>query len=273
MMQKNEEDLLGPWIQYHSELFGAENLYVYDNGSTSPIISEILADAQAKGVNVYLEYSQKSDFEGKGDILADKIQQLDKLKSYDFFFPLDCDEFVGVMGDDRKPSFRKQDIFEELEELKGSKRVLFISMGFDNHPEKHGFFRLSTDVKKTFFAANSCKSLDIGYHDGKSVHSNDRRHTRFVYAHYHSKPFEIVQRHTKEKLAGRIENFSEDSLKKYKEARGKGHHLVRFLLYPDAQAYHDSFKTELYTELKSFTKAMKAYGIPLPFQEKNSVEV
>ena len=79
MMQKNEEDLLGPWIQYHSELFGAENLYVYDNGSTSPIISEILADAQAKGVNVYLEYSKKSDFEGKGDILADKIQQLARI--------------------------------------------------------------------------------------------------------------------------------------------------------------------------------------------------
>ncbi|PHQ64559.1 MAG: hypothetical protein COC10_00275 [Sphingobium sp.] len=273
MMQKNEEDLLGPWLRYHSELFGAENLYVYDNGSSSPVIAEILAEAAANGVNVYLEHSEKADFENKGNIVADKIKQLDLLEEYDFFFPLDCDEFVGVLGDDGTASFRKQDIFDELEGVLGSKRVLFIDRGFDNHPERPGYFRLSTDVKKTFFAAHSCKSLDIGFHDGKSLHSEDRRHTRFVYAHYHSKPFEIVQRHTKEKLAGRMKDFSEESLKKYKEDRGKGHHLVRFLLYPDAQAYYGSFKNELYSELVSFTETMRSYGISLPFQEKNPVDV
>jgi len=112
-MQKNEDDLLVPWIQYHSELFGAENLYIYDNGSTSPAITQILSDAKLKGVNVYFEYSQKENFEGKGDILAEKIKQLDQLDIYDFFFPLDCDEFVGVMKGEDAPSFERSDIFSE----------------------------------------------------------------------------------------------------------------------------------------------------------------
>jgi hypothetical protein len=31
MMQKNEDELLRPWLAYHSYLFSPENLYVFDN--------------------------------------------------------------------------------------------------------------------------------------------------------------------------------------------------------------------------------------------------
>ena len=36
MMQKDEVHLLEPWLAYHGYLFGFENLYVLDNGSTRP---------------------------------------------------------------------------------------------------------------------------------------------------------------------------------------------------------------------------------------------
>ena len=49
MMQKNEDDLLEPWIKYHSNMFGAENLFIYDNGSTSPLVAEVLEKAAVDG--------------------------------------------------------------------------------------------------------------------------------------------------------------------------------------------------------------------------------
>ena len=135
-----------------------------------------------------------------------------------------------------------------------------------------GFFRHTTQVRKTFFGAKSCKSLDIGYHDGKSIHSNDRRQTNIVYAHYHAKPFEIIQAHAKEKLLGRIDDFSEEALVRYRENRGAGHHLVRILLYPDSEAYNESFKDEKYEELSSFIDVMCKYGIRLPFSDFAQVD-
>jgi hypothetical protein len=265
MMQKNEDDLLEPWIKYHSNMFGAENLFIYDNGSTSPLVAEVLEKAAVDGVKVYFEFSEKAHFEAKGDIIADKIKELDRYDLYDFFLPLDCDEFVGVMLPDEQPSFEQSHVLAELERLQGTQRVCFIGQGLDNHPERPGYFRLTTDVKKTFFAAHTCKSLDIGFHDGKSVHSRDKRPSNLIYAHYHAKPFDIVRKHAKEKLAGRLSDFSPESLKEYRERRGKGHHLVRILLYPDAASYSASFKDEMYHELTSFIGALRRWDISLPF--------
>ncbi|MCB1434952.1 MAG: hypothetical protein KDK75_21180, partial [Alphaproteobacteria bacterium] len=53
MMQKNEELLLPVWIAYFSHLFGPENLYVFDNGSTLPAVIDQLKHAEVKGVNVF----------------------------------------------------------------------------------------------------------------------------------------------------------------------------------------------------------------------------
>ena len=52
MMQKDEALLLRPWLLYHGLLFGFENLYVYDNGSTSDAVLAILREFAAVGVHV-----------------------------------------------------------------------------------------------------------------------------------------------------------------------------------------------------------------------------
>ena len=95
MMQKNERILLEPWILYHGDLFGFENLFIFDNGSTDEIVITVLQKYEKRGVNINRAYNSKSDFEGKGNLIADKIRSLDQCNYYDFFFPLDCDEFIA----------------------------------------------------------------------------------------------------------------------------------------------------------------------------------
>lgn len=267
MMQKNEAQLLAPWIQYYSRLFGAENLYIYDNGSTMSDVLHLLDQAEEAGLNVNRAHSEKSDFENKGEIIARRIKELDEKDDYDFFFPLDCDEFIGVEREGEGPSFRKSDILEELAQHKDAKRVLFIGKGYDNHPAMTGMFRPTTEVRKTFFSKQTCESLDIGFHDGKSKHGGGKRATNFVYAHYHWKPFEYAQRHTREKLGGRVPNFDRDTLIAHRDKRGAGHHLVKVLLHPDAASYYAAFKPEKYLHLTSFIDAMDEYGIPTPYSD------
>ena len=63
MMQKNEDELLGKWIAYHSYLVGHQNLFIYDNGSTSERTLEALSEAKAAGINVITEFASKQDYE------------------------------------------------------------------------------------------------------------------------------------------------------------------------------------------------------------------
>ena len=67
MMQKNETELLEPWILYHGALFGHENLYIYDNGSDDPKTVELIHRLALKyPVNFDFSFAKKSDFESKG---------------------------------------------------------------------------------------------------------------------------------------------------------------------------------------------------------------
>ena len=63
MMQKNEADLLRPWVAYHAYLFGAENLYIFDNGSDDPDVIQQLEYVEGQGVTV--DRSHPKEYERK----------------------------------------------------------------------------------------------------------------------------------------------------------------------------------------------------------------
>lgn len=48
------------------------------------------------GISVHQSFEKKSFFYRKGDVLGNYIKFLDNTDEYDFFIPLDCDEYIAV---------------------------------------------------------------------------------------------------------------------------------------------------------------------------------
>ena len=62
MMQKDESELLDYWLSYHGEIFGFENLYVFDNGSTDSNLQCVLEKYAGLGINFYLDFAGRKAY-------------------------------------------------------------------------------------------------------------------------------------------------------------------------------------------------------------------
>lgn len=262
MMQKNEREILAPWLAYHADLFGAENIFVYDNGSTCGITKEILKRYADQGVNV--DYSRKTfrDFSCKGEILSEKIQQLDQTGGYDFYFPLDCDEFVAVQADDGSINIDRESIDCFLLTIQGDQRVLMIGAALDNNPIHEDSYRLHSEQRKCFFAVNACRSLDIGFHAGRAKNSQEFLKTKIAYFHIHHKPFKAYRYFSYQKLVGRLTDLSKESLHAYWERRAPGFHLVPALLMSEEE-YDQQFSREPSFYFPKFREKLASLAAPL----------
>ncbi len=242
MMQKNERDLIHPWIVYHAELFGLTNLFVYDNGSTDSETLKILKKYEKFGLNVFYDKSEKRHFENKGEIMSSKIRELDVEGVYDFFLPLDCDEFVGCCIDQRI----KIDIAEiekALHPYQESPEVLTILRAYDNSPVHPDYYLPKDAQRKCFFARNTCASLDIGFHHGKSRLSDKEKKTPIVYFHFHHKSYEAFKKSAYEKLSSRVADFSREALLTHLKERRSGFHLIPGVLKQEEE-YNARFELE-----------------------------
>lgn len=224
MMQKNEDELVDKWADFHGALFGYENLYIFDNGSTSKICINKLKNLETLGCNINREYGTTKDFEAKGDVIGSKIEELETVGGYDFYFPLDCDEFLGVIGYNGKVSFNIEDIEAELSKYTESKEVLLNKGQYLNSPVSKEYFRF-VETRKCFFYKGNFKSLDIGFHWGKNKHDDTEVRSNIIQVHFHQKPFDEIKKYALQKLSHRTDVTNLDKLKTYK---GAGHHLVRY---------------------------------------------
>ncbi|WP_426959665.1 glycosyltransferase family 2 protein [Muricoccus radiodurans] len=269
LMQKNEADLLPIWVGYYGEQFGRENLFIHDNGSDDPQVLAFLDRIEAEGVFVERRFDTPEDFANKGGILAAKIRQLDAEAPRDFYFPLDCDEFLGVRDEKGNVSFEMADIEAELRPHLDCPDVLTLAGGYDNHPGEPGRYVYKGGRKKCFFARDACVDLDLGFHRGRSKTGQIYVPTRLVNAHFHFKPFDTLRAHARQKLVGRVPDFREETLRAHKEARGKGMHLVDHLLYPDEAAYVAAFTARFrpgsFVPLPGLERKMAALDLPVPF--------
>jgi len=264
MMEKNENLLLTSWIHYHGALFGYENLYIFDNGSDNPSVLYDLKRLEAQhGINVDYSKNKNSDFEAKGDLVVATIRKLEESSNYDFFLPLDGDEFVCVEKSG-EVCFGKNEIIEELQKYRASPDALKIQGCFYNFYGKPDFYYY-LDNPKTFFANGAAGHLDIGYHDGKSRLSSNTTETAIKLVHLHNKPFEVIKEHARQKLSSRVKSMQPDDLNAY---HGPGQHLVRYFFWTEEE-YRDSFPQEIALPMPGFAERMKNLEIliPLPMQE------
>jgi hypothetical protein len=260
MMEKNENLLLTNWIHYHGTLFGYENLYIFDNGSDNIEVKQDLARlAPQYGFNVDYSRSTKADFEAKGDLVVQKIRELENSSGYDFFVPLDCDEFVCVnKGED--VSFLKEDVIAELEKYRSSADALKIKGCYYNCYGRKDYYYYY-DVPKTFFAAGAAGHLDVGYHDGTSRLSSNSSDTAIKLMHLHNKPFRTVKAHAELKLKGRVRSMEPADLKAY---RGPGQHLIRYFFMTEEE-YMGSFPRDTALHIPNFALTLDRLGAALPF--------
>ena len=265
MMQKDEGDLIYPWALFHGTLFGFHNLVIIDNGSTEPVLSR-LRRLEALGTRVIYDYQEQSHFVSKGDIIASIIQEYDATDPADFYFPLDCDEFIGVEQDDGEMSFQASDIFAELAKYRGSKNALVVKTYLDNHPQTPGMFKKTGGQRKSFFSTKTCVSLDRGFNNPKVVDHGGRQDTRLVYVHYHNKPHYLLQEHARRRLEPFLSDFSTKSLQTYISEKKTGYHSAQHLL-TSARDYITRIDDKRYAPLPGFIEFFANLGVRLPFSD------
>lgn len=267
MMQKNERVLLDKWIKYHREIVGIENITIFDNGSTNDETISILKKYEEVGLKVIWDYSTNKDFESKGTILGEEILALQESTDFDFYFPLDCDEFLAVELENNKISCEKEDIYKELKKYVGTKDILMIKKQMFNSPISDEWFWPRPD-RKCFFYKNNFLSMDVGFHWAKNIHSTTELKTNIVQFHFHNKPYTVAQDHAKAKLMSRVDDFSTATLRNYK---GAGVHLVDYFLFSESEIVNnllnkryrpcDALKnkfTELYIEWPYYDEILES---------------
>jgi hypothetical protein len=229
MMQKDETILFDPWVLYHADLLGHGNLFIFDNGSTSASVIQSLQRARLNGANVFSEYSSRRDYRERGPLLANFIQELDHSSPFDFYFLLDCDEFLACQTDSGT-SCKRRDIEMALQPHVGSRDVLRIQHKFWHNPCRMHLYSVTHSSPKCFFAQGACGSLDHGYHHGKSRLGSGEVATKIVYFEFHYKPYSLHRVSSRQHLSSVLTDFSRRSLRAYQRKQDFSHHCAADLL-------------------------------------------
>ena len=257
MMQRDEVDLLRPWVMYHAALFGIENLFVFDNGSTAASVTMDLVEFARNGANVDWKHASPDDFHSKGDILGSLILSL--AGRYDFFLPLDCDEFFVVRTGAKKIACDPATIHADLAQFAGESRALQLKAAFYNVLNTPNAF-WCWPHQKTFFSGNSFRSLDHGYHEGRTK-AGGTLETDFAHIHYHHKPYALMVEHAKNKLRPYVAVEDRSALEDYV---GMNYHCKTVLLQ-GAEAYNSQFTMPSDIRIPEFAEYLRALGAPVPY--------
>jgi hypothetical protein len=260
LMQRNEGLLLKAWAEYHASLLGHTNLFVFDNGSTDESTLQILTELETKGIHVITQYSTPNDFERKGDIIMDKISQLQQ-EGYSFMHPLDCDEFLGVIDDTNTVIFTREALEGCLQLLLHQDGYFGVNGTFFNASGGVGQFQFSSKDKKVFFGRSRIRLLDLGFHHG-GVHGSDAPpiKTNIIHMHLHNRAYHMRKIMAAQKLRFRVKNFSPDNMKAYRD--GAGAHL-RTAFFQDESGMLNTGTIDL----PNFKEYMMIHNIPFPFHQ------
>jgi hypothetical protein len=238
MMARDEDTRLEAWILYHARLVGFDNLYIFDNGSVSARVKDLLWKYERKGANVDYHHTGRSDFERKGEVLASLFQRLEKTRPGSLFIPLDCDEFLVLGTANGGITLDPSVILEYLSSLSQEKRILVARDAHANVLGQPGTFFPAYRHHKIFFASGSCQSMDKGFHATVERAELPELETRILYLHFHYRLFDDMVRQSQWKLESQVDIGDPTKLSTYK---GPGEHVLRYLSMTENN-YANGFK-------------------------------
>ena len=257
MMQKDETQLLEPWLKYYGYIFGFENLEIIDNGSSDAHVLSILKKYERVGCIVHRKFSTAQDFISKGRIIQDIIQEWDEKHDYDFALPVDCDEFLCFVSDDH--IYCSRDILHKnLDQFVNVTNPIMIRYHLINVPNEAGWFFLQPQ-RKCIIARNTLAHLDHGFHTPKTKSGQQAVYTEFVMAHLHNKDFYHTIVCSQQKLASLVDLSDLDALKSYK---GDGHHLVQYF-FMSVDTYNSRYNSSVTVYFSDFVSLFQALSIDL----------
>lgn len=231
MMQRDEGAMLMAWLSYYGRVFGFSNLTIFDNGSRDPLTLHLLTQAERCGVTVRRDCDDPGDFHGKGLHFAEQIREWDRGAPYDFALPIDCDEFLAVVGNEglsTEPSVIQREFAYHL----GETRALRIATSLFNVPARSGWFAVDTGFYKGFLPSRSVGVVDNGQHNPTSMRAPGFALTRFTYLHWHNHDYGEMQRRARLKLSNSLlDPDDRPALMRYAATPNlPGRHLVGVLL-------------------------------------------
>jgi hypothetical protein len=260
MMQKNERLLLDPWITYHRSLVDPASIFVFDNGSTDSQTLAILEAAEASGVSVNRSFNQQQDYFKCGLIFAETIKQLDNRDPHDFYFAMDCDEFLACDQAGRI-SCSLNDIDQVLARFTNSRKVLTIPHKFVNSPYHPNRYAKATWCKKCFFAKGACASLEHGFHQGRSIAGSEELETGITYIEFHYKPYSDHLKLSRQKIEYLIPDLKRRTLTEYVRTKRSNFHSAIALLQSEYSYMHSFDKQPLTRMDRSLLQCFAELGI------------
>lgn len=261
MMQRNEINNLEPWIRYHGYLFGINNLCVIDHGSTDKAVIDVLSTYQDMGMQIR-HLSAEADFKFKGKYITETLSTLDAFGLYDFFIPLDCDEFVSLKTENGRYTCCKNMIMSYIQKLRNKTCVLEVKENLINFLGQPGKF-LNLPYQKIFFTAKNCGVVDDGSHRETSGLVRGSEVTRLAYIHFHLRPYALQIEASLQKLRPYVDVKDLKALKSY---TGPGWHLIPHILEGE-EKYLEIMKYEPPVEVDGLLELFKKLGINPLFTE------
>jgi hypothetical protein len=239
-MVKNEIDIIAYWLHYHGSLIGYENIFIIDNYSSDGTF-EYLLNEQKK--NYFFLY-QLPEYKNKGFYMS---QILRKVKFfYDFYIPLDTDEFLISIN----KNFELQcpsEIISELENLRKSQNSLkfykfyyLMNFSISELNKKNNFDLISHhQYSKTFINLNNHFDEYLEIDHGN--HMSDKKTYDFCSLclfHFPFRKKEQLKKKTENNLLGLNYNLNKEelssliNLKKNYYAQGN-QHIYNFIYFDD----------------------------------------
>ena len=248
--QKNEFDIINEWMEYHTYIFGVENVILIDNFSDDKRVIESLKNWEQKGVKIIWD---QGPYNHKGNL----ILQAGKNSKKDILIPIDIDEFLAIFDENGIPIISKDLILREVRRFQNS---AFSSLGLrpyynsisintndtlgsleyflkNSYTEKHAKKMVKTDhILKIDHGSHKIQFIDDTLYQQSST-------KRLGYLHYHHRgPERTLQRALIDAIGfGYLPVIKIDQIHKYRstiynniQRRVPGNHkLTQLLAYID----------------------------------------
>ena len=260
LMQKNETALIDPWLKYHCNLFGYENIYVFDNGSHISSVVDTLDAYKAKGIHLSNKYSTVADYALKGEIITDCILHIQENQTYDVVVPLDCDEFL-VLKDGQGATTSHQRIMAHMQDLTTTGGLFRVDQQLFNIIGRPGQFGIGTYTKTIIVPDGSFVRSDHGHHFCLASGNRPYSPCNFAYVHYHYKPLAMLREHARAKLAPFVDV---ENLAAVASFTGAGHHLRPYLTMTEEEFANWHGGDQFY-QFREFNERLAELGASIPF--------
>jgi hypothetical protein len=128
---KDDPDILPYWLEYHSAIFGPENIAVIDHDSRHNTTLQVLKEWQQKGIHVI---HTNESYQKKGDIVFHTFAT--HFPGADIFLPLDIDEFIIYFNELRQPIANRTALKEAFVQIyeRPEKRCWGMQYLYFSHP-------------------------------------------------------------------------------------------------------------------------------------------